>query len=418
MDQPSARQDVTPTKKSQVPSDKDPLGTIAVAKVTIDHPSARLVYQPNGVSDTIVRQMKATGNYRIIDWTNLQEVLFRRNLQWSDLQSDKKIGEKIHDVLLNDYFLMGTVTSYGERMEYASSAFSKAKTQIVNATIELSIKDAFTNEIVASAQGKGEQSRQIKQTLGFGAAGGNDMVLANAVLDLAIEDAVAKLDASLAAISRKFPKTLEEDTTPGQAVVQAPVPGNPKVLFIFSEAEDSGKKEKGSGKQTEFGISIAEQAMAKAFSAAKCRVLTADDVVNKAYGISGGDNIIQGGWVTEQELRELENLLQARTGISAYAVQVGKSAKADIVVSGLVRHQTQRVDGPNGLAAQQSTVFITAKAIAVRGEKVLHVAMKEQDYMAVQSPSDLKARMNALTLASQQAAEELLAAVRGNYQNK
>ncbi|MFH0782366.1 MAG: hypothetical protein V2B20_10515 [Pseudomonadota bacterium] len=59
-----------------------------------------------------------------------------------------------------------------------------------------------------------------------------------------------------------------------------------------------------------------------------------------------------------------------------------------------------------------------ANDFGIRGEKVLHVAMKEQDYMAVQSPSDLKARMNALTLTSQQAAEELLAAVRGNYQNK
>ncbi len=406
---------------AQVPSDaaarkkplrQDSLGTIAVAKVTIDHPSGRLVYQPNGVSDSIVRQMQATGNYRIIDWTNLQEVLFRRNLEWSDLQDDKNIGRKIQEVLLNDYFLMGTITSYGERMDYASSAFTKAKTQVVNVTLELAVKDALTNEIVASAQGKGEKNRQIQQTLGFGAAGGNDMVLANAVLDLAIADAVDKIDASLAALPAKAAKSLRQggEVSP-VAAAPAPLPSNPKVLFIFSEAEDT-LTQKAKKAANEIDTSIAEHAMAKAFAAANCRVLTADDVINKAYGLSGGENIIQGGWVSEKDLLELENLLQARTGLASYALQVGKSAKADMVVSGTVRYQTEHISGPNGLAAKQSFVILTAKALAVSGGKVLHMATSQQEYMAIQSPSELKARTKALTLAAQRVAEELLAALR------
>lgn len=232
------RQEIPAAKPGKKPGTGGSLGTIAVAKVAIDHPSGRLVYQPNGVTDSIVRQMQATGNYRIIDWTNLQDVLFRRNLEWSDLQADKNIGRKIHDVLLNDYFLMGTITSYGERMDYSSSAFSKAKTQIVNVTLELTVKDALTNEIVASAQGKGEKSRQVMQTLGFGAAGGNDMVLANAVLDMAIEDAVAAIDDTLAALPPRTSTSAGRSGEVAAAVaVPAPVQGNPKVLFIFSEAE-------------------------------------------------------------------------------------------------------------------------------------------------------------------------------------
>jgi curli biogenesis system outer membrane secretion channel CsgG len=407
------RQEIPVVKPAKKTGPGASLGTIAVAKVAIDHPSGRLVYQPNGVSDTIVRQMQATGNYRIIDWTNLQDVLFRRNLEWSDLQADKNIGRKIHDVLLNDYFLMGTITSYGERMEYSSSAFSKAKTQIVNVTLELTVKDALTNEIVASAQGKGEKSRQVMQTLGFGAAGGNDMVLANAVLDMAIEDAVAAIDDTLAALPPRTPKSAGQGGEVA-ASMAAPVPvqGNPKVLFIFSEAEDSGKGTGGKGQGGELGISVAEHAMAKAFAAAKCRVLTADDVVNKAYGISGGENIIQGGWVSEKDLLEVENLLQARSGLATYAVQVGKSAKADFVVSGTVRYQTEQVAGPSGVAAKQSFVFLMAKAVSVSGGQVLHMVTTQQDYMAIQSPSEMKARMNALTLAAQRAAEEILAAMR------
>ncbi|MDK9706091.1 MAG: CsgG/HfaB family protein [Desulforhopalus sp.] len=404
------------SKVQKRPERQGSLGTIAVAKVAIDHPSGRLVYQPNGVSDTIVRQMQATGNYKVIDWTNLQEVLFRRNLEWSDLQSDKNLGRKVHEVLLNDYFLMGTITSYGERMDYASTAFSKAKTQIVNVTLELAVKDALTNEIVASAQGKGEKSRQITQTLGFGAAGGNDMVLANAVLDMAIEDAVAKIDASLASLPAKPGGAGRQASDVAQAIPVAvkPLPGNPKVLFIFSEAEDSPKPKTAGGKSSELGTSLAEHAMAKSFAAAKAQVLTADDVINKAYSISGGQNIIQGGWVTEKDLREVENLLQARTGLSSYAVQVGKSAKADMVISGSVRYQTAAVAGPAGMAAQQSTVYLTAKAIAVASGKTLHMATSQQDFLAIQSPSEMKARMNALTLAAQKAAEELLTVMRGN----
>ncbi len=397
------------------PSQQGSLGTIAVAKVAIDHPSGRLVYQPNGVSDTIVRQMKETGNYRIIDWTNLQDVLSRRNLEWSDLQADKNIGRKIHDVLFNDYFLMGTITSYGERDDFSSSAFSKEKTQTVNVTLELTIKDALTNEIVATAQGKGEKSRKIKQTMGFGAAGGHDNAFANGVLEMAVADAVAKIDDTLAALPARAPKAAQSDTEVAQsAAVSPPLPGNPKILFIFSEAEDSEKPKAGSGQQKELGTSVAEHAMAKVFIAAKCRVLTADDVVNKAYGISGGENIIQGGWVTEKDLQEVENLLHARSGLSVYAVQVGKSAKADIVVSGTVRYQTEQVAGPSGVAAKQSSVFLMAKAISVADGKVLHMATSQQDYMAIQSPSAMKARMNALTLASQKAAEEILAALHNN----
>lgn len=412
----SPKPEAVVAKPQKRPERQGTLGTIAVAKVAIDHPSGRLVYQPNGVSDTIVRQMQATGNYKVIDWTNLQEVLFRRNLEWSDLQSDKNLGRKVHDVLLNDYFLMGTITSYGERMDYASSAFSKEKTQVVNVTLELAVKDALTNEIVASAQGKGEKSRQITQTLGFGAAGGNDMVLANAVLDMAIEDAVAKIDATLASLPARPAGTASQVSDVASAVPTAvkPLPGNPKILFIFSEAEDSLKPKAAGGKPSELGTSLAEHAMAKAFAAAKAQVLTADDVINKAYSISGGENIIQGGWVTEKDLREVENLLQARTGLSAYTVQVGKSAKADIVISGSVRYQTEQVAGPTGIAAKQSSVFLTAKAISVSSGKALHMATSQQDYMAIQSPSEMKARMNALTLAAQKAAAELLTAMRGN----
>lgn len=383
----------------------DFLGTVAVAKVEIEHPSAKLVYRQNGVSDTIVRQLQGIGNYRVIDWTNLQDVLFRRNLEWSDLQNNQDVGRQLQDVLFNDYFLMGTVTSYGERMDFSSSAFSKSKKQIVSASIELAVKNAFTNEIVASAQGTGEESRSITQTLGFGAAGGVDTVIATAVLDKAIQDGVYKLTARLAALPR--PGTSSE-LGASSVVEKAPpsLPNNLKILCIFLEKEEEKKRVSA---ENALQLSIAEHAMAKEFLHAGAKVLTADDVVNHAYSMSGGENLLAGGWATEEDFFAVENLLQARSGLAGYAVTVGKTAGADIVVSGTVTFQTQPGTAtPQGLRSEQSTAFLAVKAIDVRSGETLELVSTRQNFMALATPSALNARSNALELAAKKAALQIL----------
>lgn len=386
-------------------------GTVAVAKVKIDQPGARLVFKDSGVSDKIVRHLKQTGQFKVIDWTNLDDILLRRNLQWSDLTDDENVSNEIRKVLLNDYFLIGNVTSYGDRMDFSSSAFSKSKTQTVTTTVELSIKDALTNEILATGRGQGESSKNITQTLGFGAAGGNDTILANKTLEMAIDQGVANLIRQMPTNSpphRDLTTKTENNKRPAELYRLSP---ELKVLFLFAEeeeTEDGSIKEK---KSSTLGLSIAENAMAKEFHKTGCQVLTAGDVVGKAYSVAGGEDILQTGWVTEEELFELENLLQARTGLASYAIKVGKTSGADIVVTGTIRHQTSTSTLSKAPGAKLSSTYLSAKAIKVNSKKVLHMSEVLQDYMAIQSPNRLKAQVKVLTIAAKKAAGELIEAV-------
>lgn len=390
------------------------LGTVAVTKVAIDHPSAKLVFQPNGVSDTIVRQLQAGGGYRVIDWTSLQDVLFRRNLEWSDLQENKDLGREIREVLFNDYFLMGSITAYGERMEFSASAFSKAKTQIVSTTVELAIKDALTNEIVASARGVGEESRQVTQTLGFGAAGGIDTVMANRVLEKAIDQALGQLTERLAALPPPDRPVVAAAKKGDPATPAVTLANRPKVLFILAEEEEQDNEpgvinEKAMDPALE--LSITEQAMAEEFDRAKAQVLTASDVVNRAYSISGGEELLLSGWASEEEFRQLEDLLQARSGLGSYAVEVGKTVQADIVVTGSVGFHVIPGQGPGGVQTKQSSVFVNVKAIAVGSGETLAITSARQSYMAILFPSAFDARTQSLNLAGRKAARELLSRV-------
>lgn len=161
---------------------------IAVAEVKVTVPAARLVYTPESVRDVVTGALVETGRVKVIDWSRLSEVLFRRNLNWSDVVEKKDERKSVRDVLLNDYFLVGSVSAYSEHWNYQTGAFSKSKTQVVSVQLDLFIKDALTNEIIASSRGQAKREKEVSQTLGFGASGGSDSTLA---LD-ALNDAVIK----------------------------------------------------------------------------------------------------------------------------------------------------------------------------------------------------------------------------------
>lgn len=169
------------------------LGTIAVAQIAISHPLAQRVFSSQIIQDSLSGQLTRSGRVNVIDWSRFKEVLFRRNLEWSDLVDSQDGRKQIKDVLFNDYFLTGSLFSYGERMDYSASAFAKSKVQIAEVEVEFFVKDALSNEILISARGEGKTSKKITQTLGFGAAGSSDISLAYAALDQAITESVQRL---------------------------------------------------------------------------------------------------------------------------------------------------------------------------------------------------------------------------------
>lgn len=382
-------------------------GSIAVIDINIKHPTARLVYKEENVRDRITRGLQESKSFKVIDWSRLEDVLFRRNLESSDLITDISLRKEIGELLLNDYFLQGTVTSFGERMEYSSSAFSKQKTQVVDVELELFVKNALTNEIIASANGQGLTEKVITQTLGFGAAGGNDTVAANKALGIAIDEAVTNLLVVMKDVPPPETEVLAASSkeTAGKVHHQPEV----KVLFILSETEE--KKDNlivGNSNADNFTSSSVEYGMAKVFSDAGYQVLTADDVLGRAYGVSGGENILLSGWVDEKDIIEFENLLQARSGLTSYALKVGLMAHADIVISGSVKYELGEASGPGKIQAKTNSVVLKAKAVLVKQKKTYHVSIIEKNYMAVLTANNMKARELALIKAATDAGHDML----------
>ena len=169
------------------------LGVVAIAEVEIPHPAAQLVYRESSVRDMLSTVATDHGAFSVIDWRRLDAVVFRRNLEWSDLFEDRAHREEVRELLLNDYFLIATVSSFGERMEHSSNAFSGRRIQIAEVRVELLLKDALTNKILVSAQAQAEARRQTSQTLGFGPAGGSDPSLANDAMQAALQSGMERL---------------------------------------------------------------------------------------------------------------------------------------------------------------------------------------------------------------------------------
>lgn len=194
-------EDSAPTEQQKTQIGKTvitPKVSIAIAEIKVGHQTAKLVFSDDVARDTITSAMVDQGSYSVIDWSRLSTVLFRRNLEWSDVVKEENQRKEIKDILLNDYFLVGTISSYAERWEYDSGAFSKSKTQISSVKVELFIKDAITNEIIVSSSEKAEKRKEISQSLGFGASGGANSALAVDALRLAAQNSANTLALKLA----------------------------------------------------------------------------------------------------------------------------------------------------------------------------------------------------------------------------
>ncbi len=198
IDEAETTEQQNPSKSQSDTTVISPKVSIAIAEIKVGHPTAKLVFSDDVVRDTVTSAMVDQGSYSVIDWSRLSSVLFRRNLEWSDVVKEENQRKEIKDILLNDYFLVGTISSYSERWEYDSGAFSKSKTQISSVKVELFIKDAITNEIIASSSEKAEKKKEISQSLGFGASGGANSALAVDALRVAAQNSANALALKLA----------------------------------------------------------------------------------------------------------------------------------------------------------------------------------------------------------------------------
>ncbi len=166
---------------------------IAVAEIKLGNPTAELVFKSHAVRDILTKELHDANTFEVIDWSRLSAVLFRRNMAWSDVIEDDKERQAIKDVLLNDYFLTGSISHYSESIDYQSGTFSDTKTQVANIQLDLFIKDAVTNKIIVSSRSTVEKRREVKQSLGFGSSANTSTALAQNVLNDVVKKSVNDL---------------------------------------------------------------------------------------------------------------------------------------------------------------------------------------------------------------------------------
>lgn len=89
-----------------------------------------------------------------------------------------------------DYIIVGSVTEFGRKNEGDVNAFSRSKTQTVEAAVVLRLIDVTTGQIMYSEEAKGEAQTSNKTVLGYGERTGYDATLSDKAISVAISKLV------------------------------------------------------------------------------------------------------------------------------------------------------------------------------------------------------------------------------------
>ena len=105
------------------------------------------------------------------------------------IMEELKIGETNVQKVGADYLIIGSVTEFGRKTTGDVNAFSRSKTQTVQAGVSLRLVDVSTGQIIYSEEAKGEAETTAKTVMGLGEKADYDATLS----DKAISAAISKL---------------------------------------------------------------------------------------------------------------------------------------------------------------------------------------------------------------------------------
>jgi curli biogenesis system outer membrane secretion channel CsgG len=92
-----------------------------------------------------------------------------------------------------DFRLVGSVSEFGRATSSESGMFSKTKTQVARAAVNLRIVDSRTGIVVFSAEGRGEATSSSGKVFGVGTAQGFDSTLSESAISAAISSVVGSV---------------------------------------------------------------------------------------------------------------------------------------------------------------------------------------------------------------------------------
>jgi curli biogenesis system outer membrane secretion channel CsgG len=131
----------------------------------------------NAAADVLTGMLVRTQQFRVITRQQLAKVLEEQKLGGSGIV-DAATAPQVGKVIGVEYIVVGVVTRFGMRQSSGNYVVTRSKRQEASCTVEVSLIDATTGEILYSEPGEGFAEREYTKVLGAGESGGHDQTLA------------------------------------------------------------------------------------------------------------------------------------------------------------------------------------------------------------------------------------------------
>lgn len=130
-------------------------------------------------SDILSTKLAASNKFILLERDDLDKVLAEVEIA----------GNQDYQKVAADYLILGSVTEFGRKNVGDVNAFSRSKTQTVQAGVSIRLVDVATGQIIYSEEAKGEAETTNKTVMGMGERTDYDATLS----DKAISAAISKL---------------------------------------------------------------------------------------------------------------------------------------------------------------------------------------------------------------------------------
>jgi len=133
--------------------------------------------------DILSAKLSASDKFILLERSDMDAIL--EELKLANNESLQKIGA--------DYLLIGSVTEFGRKTVGDVNAFSRTKSQIVQAAVSIRMVDVSTGQIIYSEEAKGEAETTNRTVMGYGERTDYDATLNDQAISIAISKLVENI---------------------------------------------------------------------------------------------------------------------------------------------------------------------------------------------------------------------------------
>ena len=133
--------------------------------------------------DILSTKLASTNKFILLERQDLDKILEELEITGND--SYQKVGA--------DYLIIGSITEFGRKNIGDVNAFSRSKTQTVQAGVSVRLVDVTTGQIIYSEEAKGEAVTTNKTVMGLGERTDFDATLSDKAISVAISKLVENI---------------------------------------------------------------------------------------------------------------------------------------------------------------------------------------------------------------------------------